>query len=71
MSGSHLADRFLEGRRAAVVEVGRRCRHVAQARHTQDLGVRRGERVKDAVPLEQVAAYIHTLMTGDAADRLE
>src|SRR5438132_3608908 len=27
--------------------------------------------MKDAVPLEQVAAHIHTLMTGDAAERLE
>src|SRR6266404_397820 len=27
--------------------------------------------MKDAVPLDQVAAHIHTLMTGDAAERLE
>ena len=53
------------------MEVGRRCRHVAQARHAQDLGFRRGERVKDAVSLEEVAAEIHTLMTGDSTERLE
>jgi hypothetical protein len=56
---------------AAVVEVGRRRCHVAQARYPQDFGFWRGERMKDAVTLKQVAADIDTLMAGDTAERLE
>src|SRR6516162_8066301 len=47
-----------------------RC-YIPQARYPQDFGFRRGERMKDAVPLEQVAADIDALVTGDAAERLE
>src|SRR5215471_21333474 len=61
----------MQGRSAAVMEIGGRRCHVAQARHAQDFGLRRSERMKDAVPLEQVTADIDTLVTRYAAERLE
>src|SRR6202008_4344539 len=71
LGACHLPHGLVERLRAAVVEIGRRRRHVAQAGHTQDVRLGRAERMEDATPLEKVAADIHALMAGDAAERLE
>ena len=47
-----LYQELMERRSAAVVEIGWRCCHIAQAWHAQDLGFGRGERMKNAMPLE-------------------
>src|ERR1700730_7328836 len=71
LRSTHLPYGVAEGRGAAVMEVGRRRRHVAQAGHAEDLGLRRGKRSEDAVTLIEIAADIDALMTRDAAERLE
>ncbi len=68
LSNTHPPHSFLESRSAAVMEIGRRRRHVAEAGDAQDLGLRRGKRMKYAVPFEEIAADIHALMAGDAAE---
>ena len=45
------------------MEIGRRRRDIPQARHAQDLRQGRGNLVKDAMPLVQVAADIHQCVT--------
>src|SRR5260370_17574710 len=67
----HLAHGLLEGRRAAVMKIGRRRRDVAQARYSHNLGFPRYERTEDSLPLEEIAADVDTLMARAAAERFE
>jgi len=71
LGNAHFSNRIIERLGAAVMEVRRRRRDVPQARHAQDFGFGRPQRMEDPVPLEQIAADIHALMAGDAAQRLE
>ena len=67
----HSAHGVLEGRGAAIMEIGRGRCHVAQARNAHDLRRPLDQRTKHTLPLEQVAADVDALMAGDAAKRLE
>src|SRR5271168_729397 len=53
------------------MEIGRGCRHVAQARHPHNIGLRQNQRAEDSLPLEQIAPDIYTLMAGTTAERFE
>jgi hypothetical protein len=71
LGGGHFPNCLAEGLGAAVMKI-RRCRgDIPQAWHAKYFGIWRGERMEDAVPLEEIAAHIHALMAGDAAERLE
>ena len=63
--------RIVEGRGATVMEIWRRCRHIAQARYPHDVGLPQDERAEDSLPLEQIASDVNALMAGTAAERFE
>ncbi len=67
----HEPDRLGERGDAAIVEVGRGDRDVAQARHPQHLGDLVGDRDEDPDLLEQIAADIDALVARRAADPSE
>ena len=71
LSKAHRPDRLRQGGRAAIVEIGWRRRHVAQAGDAYQRGLRIADWMEDAASLEKVAAHIDALVAGDAAKRLE
>ena len=71
LRNAHGLDRLWQRGCAAVVKIGRRGRHVAQTRNTQQLRFGRTKLMKDIVPLKEIATDVDALMTGDAAERLE
>src|SRR5882724_7962979 len=53
------------------MEIGRSGRHVTQAGDANQCGLRRAQWMENAMPLEEVAAYVDALVARDAAKRLE
>ena len=71
LRATHLAYGVGKRRGAAVMEVGRGLGNIAQAGHAHDLGLSGDERAKYPLPLDQIAANVHALMAGHAAERFE
>src|SRR5262249_2333661 len=64
LRGRHAAYGLFERRGAAIVEVGRRRRDIAQTRYTHDLWSRADQLPKHALTLEQIAADVDALVAG-------
>src|SRR5205814_9662647 len=67
----HAAHGLIERCSAAIMEIGRRRRDVAQAGHAYGLRRTMNQRVKDALSFEQIAADTDALMARAAAERFE
>ena len=71
LDNTHRPDRIRQRRRAAVVKIRRRGRHITQTGDANQYGLRRAQWMKNAVPLKEVASHIDALVARDAAKRLE